>query len=151
LEEDPNFMPGMDLLDLDQLNLDNVELDDGVQSLLSPHGSQTTSRSQQSISGLMLPPSQSSFAGGPVGGFGSFGMLGDSGRGSNHRSTQPAQLLDDEPLWTVNNDGTMNFDDVEGEQQPSPSRQADRDRSSVKGSQQHSDQAGDGLVRCMTG
>ncbi|SMR42052.1 unnamed protein product [Zymoseptoria tritici ST99CH_1E4] len=147
-EDDPNFIPGMDLLDLDQVNFDQMDVEDGAQSLLSPHNSQTTNRSQQSIGGLMLPPSQSSFAGGPVGGgFGSFGITGDSGRGSKIRSTQPAQLLDDEPMWTVNNDGTMSFDDdLGGVQQPqSPARQIDRGQPSVHGSQQHSDRLGNDL------
>jgi hypothetical protein len=147
MEEDPNFMPGMDLLALDELNYEQLDVDDGAQSLLSPHGSQTTNFSQQSVGGLMLPPSDSSFAGGPVGGFGSFGILGDSGRGSKHRFDQPVQLLDDDPIFTVEDDGTMNFDaGLEDQQQRSPSRRIIQGRSSGHGSGWRSDQVGDGLV-----
>lgn len=53
----------------------------------------------------MLPPSESSFPGGPVGGSDLFGIRDNSG------SVQPALMLEDD-LFVIGDDGTMNFDDV---------------------------------------
>lgn len=108
-------MPGLDFMNmnLDNLNFSDLNLDSAIlheesQSTLSPHNSQMTNGSQQSIGGLMLPPSASSFPGGPVGGSDLFGLRGNSESGTK---LQPAIMLEDD-LFMVGDDGTMNFDDL---------------------------------------
>lgn len=135
LEDDPAFIPGLDLMNLNldnlnfgQLNIDSTMLLDDPQSSLSPHSTQLTDASQQSIGGLMLPPSASSFQGGPVGGSDLFGLRGNSESGAN---VQPARMLEDD-LFVVGDDGTMNFDDIPirqpsaGAKQTQPSAAKDR-------------------------
>lgn len=102
-------MNNMDLgnLNFGRLNLDSTTLQDDLQSTLSPHSSQMTDASQQSIAGLMLPPSASSLPGGAVGGNDLFRIRGDSGSGT----VRPTRMLEDD-LFIVGDDGTMNFDDV---------------------------------------
>ena len=80
--------------DLDMLN--NNLLEDTQQFSQSPGGGRSlTIASQQSIGGLMIPTSNNSFGGGPVGGLDLFGVRGDSGPGI---ARVPARLLDDDDL-----------------------------------------------------
>lgn len=95
-------------LNLSDLNLDSTTLNDVSQSNLSPGSSRMTIASQQSIGGLMLPPSASSLSGGPVVGSDLFGIRGNSELAAN---IQPARLLEDD-LFVIGDDGTMNFDDL---------------------------------------
>lgn len=113
LQDDPNYLPDLDLMpfDLDNLNL-NIDVYHDTQATLSPHSSQHTA-SQHSIGGLMLPPSQSSFTGGPVGGLDLLSIRGDSGAGTRRRTDMV--LADDDLGFTIEADGTFR----EEEQEPS--------------------------------
>lgn len=141
LQDDPAFMPGLDLMNMDlddlnfgQLNIDSTTLHEDLQSSLSPQSSQMTNASQHSIGGLMLPPSASSFAGGPVGGSDLFGLRANSESGTN---VQPARMLEDD-LFIVGDDGTMNFDDVPV-RQSSAGAHANLPAESNDGGDQHAD------------
>jgi len=96
LPDDPDFVPDFAFLP-DPGNLD-IELNEETQQLSqSPDGSRRsiTNGSQQSIGGLVIPTSNNSFVGGPVGGMDLFSVRGDSGPGTTR---VPAQLLDDDDL-----------------------------------------------------
>lgn len=88
----------------------NMGLNHDTQATLSPHSSQYTA-SQHSIGGLMIPPSQSSFTGGPVGGLDLLSVRGDYGTGTRRRTNM---VLDDDDLG-IEADGILR----EEEQQPS--------------------------------
>lgn len=95
LQDDPTFEPDLDLLPMDVDNLDtNFRMEDETQSVLSPHNSQLTSGSQQSIGGLNIP-ADSSILGGSVDGFDNFGSHVGSGRLAR---MEPPQQLDDDDL-----------------------------------------------------
>lgn len=104
LQDDPNFLPDFDLMpvDLDRLDF-NATSGEESQRTLSPHDSQI-SLSQHYAGDLIIPPSASSFLGGPVGGFGGLSVRGDSGAG---RRFEPAGFLDDDLGISIEPDGTM--------------------------------------------
>ncbi|KAF7193006.1 Meiotic recombination protein rec8 [Pseudocercospora fuligena] len=98
LQDDPDFLPGLDLMprDLDDLNL-HIDFND-TQMSITPGSLQSHLHdgSQQSIGGLDLPPSHSSSLGGAVAGRDTFSIRGDSGPGTGLRSAP--RLLDDDDL-----------------------------------------------------
>lgn len=118
LQDDPNFLPGLELLPLDLDNLDQQSQQSG--SFLSSHSSQLTTAPQQEIGGLIFPGSASSFAGGPVGG--GLSVRGDSGAGTRLGSEffqqEPEGLLEDDLGLTIGEDGNIDFNDA------APARQA---------------------------
>jgi hypothetical protein len=88
LEDDPNFLPELDLL---QVNLEMSDLVTDLDSLressqITPEGPEASQRSyrlDQNLAGaLVMPPSASSFPDGPVGGGRKSSVRGDSGAGS---------------------------------------------------------------------
>lgn len=96
LQDDPNFAPDLDFVEADLEMLNNNLMAETQQFSQSPNGSRSlTNASQQSIGGLMIPTSNNSFGGGPVGGLDLFGVRGDSGHGT---AKSPARLLDDDDL-----------------------------------------------------
>lgn len=107
LHDDPNFLPGLDLipLDLDNLTFSGLANDDS-QSILSPHNSQLDAP-QQYVGDLMLPPSQSSFAGGPTGGLDLLSARRDSGREARF---EPPRLLEDDIGITIDPEGNISMD-----------------------------------------
>ncbi|KAI7207265.1 hypothetical protein KC343_g6614 [Hortaea werneckii] len=110
LQEDPNFLPDVDLLpvDLDQLNLDVSTLaEDSLRSTLSPHNSQI-SLSSQPIGGLPIRGVSSSAGGGSIAGGRGFSMQDGSGFGAR---AEPAAMLEDD-FFEVAPDGTMLFSDA---------------------------------------
>lgn len=122
LQDDPNFLPGLELLPLDLDNLDFVTDQQSQRSgsFLSSHSSQLTTAPQQEIGGLIFPGSASSFAGGPVGG--GLSVRGDSGAGTRLGSEffqqEPEGLLEDDLGLTIGEDGNIDFNDA------APARQA---------------------------
>lgn len=98
LQDDPNFLPDLDMMPVDLDNINFTYMEDTQQTSLSSHGSavsRTITGSQQSIGGLVIPPSNSSFAGGPVRGADLFSVRGDSGPGTAVK-TAPRDLVDDD-------------------------------------------------------
>ncbi|EME48973.1 hypothetical protein DOTSEDRAFT_19460 [Dothistroma septosporum NZE10] len=115
LQDDPNFLPALDLMPVDLDNLD-FDINHDTQTTLSPESPQYTS-SQHSIGGLMIPPSRSSFIGGPVGGLDLLSVRGDYGSGTQGRT---GMVLEDDDLgFVIETDGTFR------EEEPQPSK-ADR-------------------------
>ncbi|GAB7359986.1 hypothetical protein MBLNU230_g7510t1 [Neophaeotheca triangularis] len=108
LQDDPNFLPDFDMpMDLDMLDLDLTTAGDSQRTTLSPHGSQMTDMgSQQSIGGLIIPPSASSFGGGD---FRGLSLGAESGVGSRlGRATQePAPLYEDDLGLAIDDDGDV--------------------------------------------
>ncbi|EME89385.1 uncharacterized protein MYCFIDRAFT_76725 [Pseudocercospora fijiensis CIRAD86] len=98
LQDDPNFLPGLDLMpqDLEDLDL-RIDLND-TQMSITPGSlrSHRNNGSQQSIGGLNLPPSHSSPIGDAMGGRDIFSLRGHSGPGSGLRSAP--KLLEDDDL-----------------------------------------------------
>ncbi|KAK5718215.1 R8 protein [Elasticomyces elasticus] len=88
LQDDPNFLPDFDLVPIDlnqlELNFNPSVHDESQASILSPYNSQQIVNSNggsQQTPMLNDFGRSSSLVGGPVGGGGSFGIRGDSGRG----------------------------------------------------------------------
>ncbi|KAK4507285.1 hypothetical protein PRZ48_001020 [Zasmidium cellare] len=124
LQDDPNFLPDLDLLpiDLDDLN-SGFRMDEETQSVLSPHNSQLTFGSQQSIGGLMIP-SNSSGLGQSIDGGDLFGGQGGSSRVAR---MEPAQPLDDDDLGLVfDMDGNVGMSDAPAQEPRATSGRVDR-------------------------
>jgi len=143
LEDDPNFLPELDLvpMDLDQLDTEVTTPANSGRSTLAPHDSQITIGSQQ-IGGLIIPGrSASSMIGGSVSGYGGFSSVrGDSAAGM--RRDTGGLLDDDEVGITIMPDGSMQMSDpaiptVGGEQNDPVRREEDpgleRDAVSIAG------------------
>ena len=122
-------------MDLDHLDFDMTITEDSQRSsILSPHSSQLSGSailSQQTSGGLLIPPSASSFIGGPVGGFGSFGIWSDSGAGTrlgsgNFQRDENEGLLDDDLGLVVQDDGTMIMQDAPLRQPRGPMGRSER-------------------------
>lgn len=116
----------------------------------SPAGDRSlTNASQQSIGGLMIPTSNNSFVGGPVGGFDLFSVHGDSGPGT---TKVPAQLLDEDDLG-LDLGLDMDMPDVESSVNPSirqprgPTGIVDRTESVNAGDRFASEQPGQPMVK----
>lgn len=103
-------------------------------SIFSPRNSQRDGSiigSQQSVGGLLIPPSTSSLLGGPVGGAGGFSIRGDSGAGTRigsgyFQQNEPEGLLDDDLGLTVDADGNVHMEDRPIRQPRGPSTRVDR-------------------------
>ena len=103
------------------MDLDVAGLGWSQGSTFSPHNSQLASAgigSPEDVGGLIIPPSASSFLGGPVGGVGRIGMRGDSGAGS--RTDRPG-FLDDDLGLIIDGEGNMQMTDVAPRQPGAPS------------------------------
>lgn len=144
LQDDPNFLPDLDLLpDLDNLNFDDPAVMNETQLSLSPHSSQQLRSSQNSIGGLLIPPSHSSSIGDAVGGLDLFGVRSESARA---REKVPAQLLEDDLGLTFGDDGTIGIDDRPASaRQPGPAS-GSVDEVGIPGSRVQSDGLGEPLV-----
>lgn len=128
LQVDPNFLPDFDLMpiNLERMDFDMTTTEDSQRSTLSPHSSQLTGvgiGSQQDIGGIMIPPSASSLIGGPVGGFGSFGVRGDSGAGTR---VDGGGFLDDDIGLTIDGDGNLVMSDMPVRQPRAPGVRGER-------------------------
>ena len=120
LEDDPNFLPEFDLL---QMDLDDPLMLTGLDSLQSP-ATITPDNSQRQdaflpdlVGGLMMPPSASSLVGGPVGAGNAFSFRGDSGAGTRAGSggffqqDEPQGLLEDDLGMQIDADGNFVLDE----------------------------------------
>lgn len=143
LEDDPNFMPELDLMPIDLNDLTLSPGNDDMQSYLSPYGSSQTIASEHSIGGLRLPSSNNSFIGGPGGGFDMLSPFEQSG--SRPRHERP-QLLEDNLGLMIGPDDDFVMEDAPFQQPVAPSDHAARtdvgnvaDAAKVQ-SDQHSDQ-----------
>lgn len=111
LQDDPNFLPDFELMPLDfgDLGLGNAVLDGSQAATLSPYNSQLTGAgigTPQEIGGLQIPPSASSFVGGPV--RGSAG-LGDLSARSGSAAARRVDIggLDDDLGLAIDEDGNL--------------------------------------------
>lgn len=138
LEDDPKFLPELDLI---QVDLEISEMATGLDSLqessqIAPESSQHGHGLVQDFGGaLMMPPSASSFAGGPVGGGRLFSVRGDSGAGSRiggglFQQDEAHGMLEDDLGMQIDADGNFVLDEdmpTEPARQPrAPSGQVDR-------------------------
>ena len=79
---------------------------------LSPYNSQPADAgvgTPEDVGGLIIPPSASSFLGGPVGGAGRISVRGDSGAGS--RAGRPG-FLDDDLGLVIDEEGNVQMTDA---------------------------------------
>jgi meiotic recombination protein REC8 len=104
LEDDPNFLPELDLL---QMDFDDPLMLTGLDSLQSP-ATITPDNSQRQdaflpdlVGGLMMPPSASSLVGGPVG----------AGSGGFFQQDEPQGLLEDDLGMQIDADGNFVLDE----------------------------------------
>ena len=122
LQDDPNFFPDIDLvpLDLANMDLDLSTIGASQGSTLSPHNSQLAGigiGSPEDVGGLIIPPSASSFIGGPVGGLDDFDIRGDSGAGSR---IERGGFLDDDLGLVIDEEGNMVMTDAPPQQPRAP-------------------------------
>jgi hypothetical protein len=119
LEDDPNFIPELDLL---QVNLEMPDLITDLDSLqessqITPEVSQHSHGLVQDLGGaLMMPPSASPFPGGPVGGGRISSVRGDSGAGSRvgtgfFQQDEAHGLLEDDLGMQIDADGNFVLDE----------------------------------------
>lgn len=112
-------MPELDLL---QMDLDEPTMVIGLDSLngsagLTPEKSQRSGASLQDFGGaLMMPPSASSFPGGPVGAGGNMSVRGDFGAGTRienglFQQDEATGLLEDDLGMQIDADGNFVLDD----------------------------------------
>jgi hypothetical protein len=138
LEDDPDFLPELDLL---QVDLEIYELATGLDSMQD--SSQIVAGSSQHSQGfvqdlggaLMTPPSASSFSGGPVGGGRQLSVRGDSGAGTRiggglFQQDEAHGMLEDDLGMQIDADGNFVLDEdmpTEPVRQPrAPSGPVDR-------------------------
>ena len=138
LEDDPNFLPELDLL---QIDLSDSTMLTGLDSLQSP-ATITPDNSQRQdaflpdlAGGLMEPPSASSLVGGPVGAGYAYSVRGDSGAGVRISSgvvqqDEPQGLLEDDLGMQIDADGNFVLDEdlpaIDTRQPRAPSGRVDR-------------------------
>lgn len=111
LEDDPNFLPELDLLEVDLEVPDRVTDLESLQdsSQATPEDSQSSHGFVQDLGGaLMMPPSASSFAGGPAG--------GESGAGSRigsglFQQDEAHGMLEDDLGMQIDADGNFVLDE----------------------------------------
>jgi meiotic recombination protein REC8 len=120
LEDDPNFSPELDLL---QVNLEMPDLVTDLDSLqdssqITPEGSQRSHGLDQDLPGalMMMPASASSFPGGPVGGGRKSSVRGDSGAGSRigagfFQQDEAHGMLEDDLGMQIDADGNFVLDE----------------------------------------
>lgn len=119
LEDDPNFLPELDLLEVDlevpDLVTDLESLQDSSQA--TPEDSQRSHGFVQDLGGaLMMPPSASSFAGGPAGGGRQLSVRGESGAGSRigsglFQQDEAHGMLEDDLGMQIDVDGNFVLDE----------------------------------------
>ncbi|OQN96453.1 hypothetical protein B0A48_17509 [Cryoendolithus antarcticus] len=128
LQDDPNFLPELDLLALN-FDAQMAGMGDSQRSTLSPRSSQLTAPFAD-IGGILIPQSDSSFAGGPVGGGRAFSVLGDSGAGSRTGSGAPHEpegLLEDDLGMVIDEEGNVTMvEDMPAQQSEAPVRSVER-------------------------
>lgn len=119
LEDDPNFLPELDLLHID---LGDSTMLTGLNSLQSP-ATLTPNNSQRQdafladlAGGLMEPPSASSLVGGPVDAGYAYSVCGDSGAGVRissgvFKQDEPQGLLEDDLGIQIDADGNFVLDE----------------------------------------
>jgi meiotic recombination protein REC8 len=119
LEDDPNFLPELDLL---QMDLDDPTMLIDLDSMQSP-ATITPDNSQRQdaflpdlAGGLMEPASASSLVGGPVGAGYAFSVRGDSGAGTRigsgfFQQDEPQVLLEDDLGMQIDADGNFVLDE----------------------------------------
>ena len=119
LEDDPNFLPELDLLQMD--SDDHMQLTglDSLQSpaIITPDNSQHQGAFLPDLVGsLMMPPSASSLVGGPVGAGNAYSVRGDSGAGTRigsgyFQQDEPQGLLEDDLGMQIDADGNFVLDE----------------------------------------
>nr|OQO28495.1 hypothetical protein B0A51_03307 [Rachicladosporium sp. CCFEE 5018] len=132
LQDDPNFLPELDLLSLD-FDAQMAGMGDSQRSTLSPRSSQLAAPFAD-IGGILIPQSASSFAGGPVGGGRAFSVLGDSGAGSRigsgafqQRQHEPEGLLEDDLGMIIDEEGNVTMvEDMPARQSKAPMEHLNR-------------------------
>lgn len=119
LEDDPNFLPELDLL---QIDLGDSTMLTGLDSLKSP-ATNTPDNSQRldallpdHAGGLMEPPSASSLVGGLVGAGYAYSIRGDSVAGTRigsglFQQDEPQGLLEDDLGMQIDADGNFVLDE----------------------------------------
>jgi len=119
LEDDPNFLPELDLL---QMDLDDHTMLIDLDSMQSP-ATITPDNSQRQdaflpdlAGGLMEPASVSSLVGGPVGAGHAYSIRGDSGAGTRigsgfFQQDEPQGLLEDDLGMQIDADGNFVLDE----------------------------------------
>jgi hypothetical protein len=138
LEDDPNFLPELDLL---QMDLGDATMLTGLDSLQSP-ATITPDNSQRQdaflpdlVGGLMEPASASSLVGGPVGAGYAYSVRGDSGAGTRigsgfFQQDEPQGLLEDDLGMHIDADDNFVLDEdlpaVDTRQPRAPSDRVDR-------------------------
>lgn len=136
LEDDPNFLPELDLL---QMDLDDRSMLTGLDTLLSPATVTPTNSQQDAVlhdlrGGLMMPPSASSLVGGPVGAGTAFSAHGDSGARTRigngfFQQDEAPGLLEDDLGMQIDADGNFVLEDMPAgptRQPRTPSGRVDR-------------------------
>jgi hypothetical protein len=119
LEDDPNFMLELDLL---QVNLEMPDLVTDLDSLqessqITPEGPEGSQRSYGLDQNMaVMPPSASSFPGGPVGGGRKSSVRGDSGAGSRigagfFQQDEAHGILEDDLGMQIDADGNLVLDE----------------------------------------
>jgi meiotic recombination protein REC8 len=118
LEDDPNFLPELDLL---QMDLDDPTMLTTFASLQSP-ATVTSDNSQRpdaflpDLGGLVMPLSASSLLGGPVGAGAAYFVREDSGAGTRigsgfFQQDEPQGLLEDDLGMHIDADGNFVLDE----------------------------------------
>lgn len=119
LEDDPNFLPELDLL---QMDLDDPTMLIDRDSMQSPTTVTPDNSQHQQVflpvvaGGLMEPASASSFVGGLVGAGYAFSVRGDSGAGTRigsgfFQQDEPQGLLEDDLGMQIDADGNFVLDE----------------------------------------
>jgi len=119
LEDDPNFLPELDLL---QIDLGDTTMLTDLNSLqspatITPDNSQRQDAFLPDLAGaLMEPPSASSLVGGPVGAAYAYSIRGDSGAGTRigsglFQQDEPQGLLEDDLGMQIDADGNFVLDE----------------------------------------
>lgn len=138
LEDDPNFLPELDLLQMD-LGDNTMLIDlDSLQSpaTITPNNSQRQDAVLPDLAGgLMEPASASSLFGGPVGAGYAYSVRGDSGAGTRigsgfFQQDEPQGLLEDDLGMQIDADGNFVLDEdlpvIDTRQPRAPSSRVDR-------------------------
>lgn len=138
LEDDPNFLPELDLL---QMDLSGTTMLTELDSLQSPATITPDNPQRQDAflpdptGGLMEPPSASSLVGGPVGAGYAYSVRGDSGAGTRigsgmFQQDEPQGLLEDDLGMQIDADGNFVLDEnlpaMDTRQPRQPSGRVDR-------------------------
>lgn len=119
LEDDPNFLPELDLLQMDLCDPMMLTGLDSLQSpaTITPDNSQRQDAYLPDLAGvLMMPPSVSSLVGGPVGAGSAYSVRGDSGAGTRmgrgfFQQDEPQGLLEDDLGMQIDADGNFVLDE----------------------------------------